>query len=85
MNPTDNMSKSANETADKMTNAMHDTIDKVSNTANKVADNLGEKGEQMKDEGEKLYRQCRGFVNENPVTSLLIAAGVGYLFSKISD
>ncbi len=44
---------------------------------------LEEKGEQLKNAEQQLVANCCGYVRDNPVTSLGIAAAVGFLLSRV--
>lgn len=72
--------KKAREAADTVCESMHDAVD----TAKRAADKIEQKGEKFIENQERMIGECRGFVRENPMTSLVIAAGVGYIISKLT-
>ena len=59
--------------------------DKLSQKAGEYKDYAGEKMHNMYDAGDASINMMRDQIRRNPVVSLLIALGVGYLISKISE
>ena len=71
------------ETIDKASNSAHEAVDKIASATNQAAETLGEKGEQLKNAEQQLMENCRGYVRDNPITSLGIAAAAGFLLSRL--
>jgi ElaB/YqjD/DUF883 family membrane-anchored ribosome-binding protein len=71
------------ETIDTVAGSAHEAIDKIAGVTNQAAEALGEKGQQLKNAEERLMEDCRGYVRENPITSLAIALGAGFLLSRL--
>jgi len=71
------------ETIDKASKSAHETVDKIASATNQAADALGEKGEQLKNAEQQLMESCRGYVQDNPITSLGIAVAAGFLLSRV--
>jgi ElaB/YqjD/DUF883 family membrane-anchored ribosome-binding protein len=71
------------ETIDTVAGSAHEAVDKIAAATNQAAEALGEKGQQLKNAEERLMEDCRGYVRENPVTSLAIALGAGFLLSRL--
>jgi ElaB/YqjD/DUF883 family membrane-anchored ribosome-binding protein len=71
------------ETIDKAANSAHEAVDKVASATNQAAEALGEKGEQLKHAEQQLMENCRGYVRDNPITSLGIAVAAGFLLSRV--
>jgi ElaB/YqjD/DUF883 family membrane-anchored ribosome-binding protein len=71
------------ETIDKASHSAHEAVDKIANATNQAAEALGEKGEQLKNAEQQLMESCRGYVQDNPITSLGIAVAAGFLLSRI--
>ena len=71
------------ETIDKASHSAHEAVDKIANATNQAAEALGEKGEQLKNAEQQLMENCRGYVRDNPVTSLGIAIAGGFLLSRL--
>lgn len=71
------------ETIDKASKSVHEVVDKISSATSQAAETLGEKGEQLKNAEQRLMENCRGYVRDNPVTSLGIAVATGFLLSRL--
>jgi ElaB/YqjD/DUF883 family membrane-anchored ribosome-binding protein len=70
-------------TAEKISNTVDKATDKASKVANQAADTLSEKGEQLKNIEERLVEKCIDYTRENPLTSVGIALGVGFILSAL--
>jgi ElaB/YqjD/DUF883 family membrane-anchored ribosome-binding protein len=71
------------ETINKASKSAHEAVDKIANVGNQAAETLGEKGEQLKNAEQQLVENCRGYVRDNPITSLGIAAAAGFFLSRL--
>ena len=71
------------ETLDKVSNSAHEAFDKIASATNQAAEAFGEKGEQMKKAEKKLMKNCRGYIKDNPMTSVGIALATGFLLSRL--
>ena len=71
------------ETIDKASKSAHEAVDKIASATNQAAETLGEKREQLKNTEQQLMENCRGYVRDNPITSLSIAAAAGFLLSRL--
>lgn len=71
------------ETIDKASHSAHEAVDKIANATNQAAEALGVKGEQLKNAEQQLMESCRGYVKDNPITSLGIAVAAGFLLSRV--
>ena len=71
------------ETIDKASHSAHEAVDKIANATNQAAEALGEKGEQLQNAEQQLMASCRGYVRDNPITSMGIAAAAGFLLSRL--
>ena len=71
------------ETIDKASKSAHEAVDKVASATNQAAETLSEKGEQLKNAEQQLVENCRGYIRDNPVTSLGIAVAAGFLLSRL--
>lgn len=69
--------------ADKASNIAHETVDKIANATNEAAESIGEKGQQLKKSEKQLMDNCRGYVHDNPITSLGVAVAAGFLLSRL--
>ena len=71
------------KTIDKASNSAHEAFDKIANATGHAAEALGEKGEQLKNAEQQLLKNCRSYIGDNPITSVGIAAGVGFLLGRL--
>ena len=71
------------ETIDKAANSAHESVDKLASSTNQAAEALGEKGVHLKHTEQQLMEECRGYVRDNPITSLGIAVAAGFLLSRV--
>jgi len=71
------------ETIDNASHSAHEAVDKIANATNQAAEAIGEKGAQLKNAEQQLLENCRGYVRDNPVTSLGIAIAGGFLLSRL--
>jgi len=71
------------ETIDNVSHSAHETVDKIANASNQAAEAIGEKRAQLKNAEQQLVENCRGYVRDNPVTSLGIAVAAGFLLSRL--
>ena len=71
------------ETIDKASKSAHEAVDKIASATNQASEALSEKGNQLKNAEQQLMENCRGYVRDNPITSLGIAAAAGFLLSRV--
>ena len=71
------------ETIEKASTSAHEVVDKIANATSQAAEALGEKGDQLKSAEQRMMNQCRGYVHDNPITSLGIAVAAGFLLSRL--
>lgn len=85
----DEVSTGAHKTIEKLSEAARPAVDRIASGAHHAVDKLAGAAETLGSKGEKLIaletrmmEEARAYVRENPVTSLGIAAGIGYLLSR---
>ena len=71
------------EITDKVSNSAHAAYDKIADATSQAAETLGEKGEQLKKTEQQLMKNCRGYISENPITSVSIAVAAGFVLSRL--
>ncbi|WP_027150643.1 DUF883 family protein [Methylobacter tundripaludum] len=71
------------ETIDNASHSAHEAVDKIANATNQAAEAIGEKGAHLKNVEQQVLENCRGYVRDNPVTSLGIAIAGGFLLSRL--
>jgi len=68
---------------DRLASGAHQAVDKLAGAATHATQTLGARSEQMKEMQQRMMADCRAYVRENPATALAIAAGVGFLLSRL--
>ncbi len=71
------------KTIDKASRSAHEAYDKIANATSNAAEALGEKGEQLQKAEQQLMKNCRGYISDNPITSVSIAVAAGFLLSRL--
>ena len=71
------------EITDKVSDSAHAAYDKIADAASQAAETLSEKGEQLKKTEQQLMKNCRGYISENPITSVSIAVAAGFVLSRL--
>ncbi len=71
------------ETIEKASKSAHEAVDKIASATNQAAEALEEKGNQLKNAEQQLMDNCRGYVRDNPITSLGLAVAAGFLLSRL--
>ncbi|MBL1263572.1 DUF883 family protein [Methylomicrobium sp. RS1] len=72
-----------NETVERVKAGAHEAVEKAADMTLRAADTINEKSGQVRDAQERLQEQIREYVRENPVTSLGIAVGSGFILSRL--
>jgi ElaB/YqjD/DUF883 family membrane-anchored ribosome-binding protein len=70
-------------TVDKVSDLAHEAVDKVTDLTNQGVDKLSEKGEQLKNVEQRLRNEYSEYIRDNPLTSVGIAVGVGFVLSRL--
>lgn len=61
----------------------HNVVDRVAGAATHAAHTVETGGQHLKDSQERVVHVTRNYVHENPVTSIAIAVGAGFLLSRL--
>jgi len=72
------------ETIDKAADLANEAYDKIASTTHQAVETLGEKGEQLINAEQHLMKNCRGYVRDHPLASLLITEAVSFVLCSIS-
>jgi len=64
---------------DELNGLAHESIDKAANATNQAIDNLSEKKDQLINAEQEFIKKYSVYVSDNPLTSIGIAIGVGFL------
>jgi ElaB/YqjD/DUF883 family membrane-anchored ribosome-binding protein len=73
----------AHPAVDRFTAGAHQAVEKLMHVASSTADTVAHRSEQLMDAQERLVEDCRTYVRQKPVTTLAIAAGIGYVLSHL--
>jgi ElaB/YqjD/DUF883 family membrane-anchored ribosome-binding protein len=79
----DNLSNTAEEAAEKIVNATSQAAETLSEKSEQIAEAVSEKGKQLMDMEEQFLKNCRTYVQENPMTALGIALAAGFVLSQV--
>ncbi len=71
------------ETIDRVKTGAHEAVDRAASATSHAAEAVTKKGEQLKNAEQQFVEDCRGYIHDNPVASLGIAVGVGFLLSRL--
>jgi len=79
----DQIADSAHGTVDRLASGAHRTVDRIADAAGSAAGAFAQKREQMTAASYDLADDVRGYVQQNPLTSIGIAAAIGFIFSRL--
>jgi ElaB/YqjD/DUF883 family membrane-anchored ribosome-binding protein len=77
------MKTTVNKAVDTASELAHEAADKATDVTSQAADKLSEKGKQLKNVEQRLRNEYSEYIRDNPLTSVGIAMGVGFLLSKL--
>lgn len=80
---TTNSTSRVDETIGRVKTGAHEAVDKAADATSQAAEAIATKGEQLKNAEQQFVEDCRGYIHDNPVTSLGIAVGAGFLLSRL--
>ena len=79
----DKVSDAARPAVDRIASSAHQAVDKTKDAVTQAAESLGVKAEHLKEAQTHLADACGSYMRTNPVTSLGLAVGVGFLLSRL--
>jgi ElaB/YqjD/DUF883 family membrane-anchored ribosome-binding protein len=82
MNVTD-IPNDADETITRLRSSAHEAVDKIANATTRATDALGQKGEELQNAERQYAKICRDYIHGNPVASIGIAMGAGFILSRL--
>ncbi|MBL8496844.1 MAG: DUF883 family protein [Nitrosomonas sp.] len=82
-NATHQVADTLAEKGDQFNGAAHEVIDRATEATHQVSERLVEKRDQLISAEERLLNQGCEYVRENPLTSISIAVGIGFLLSRL--
>jgi ElaB/YqjD/DUF883 family membrane-anchored ribosome-binding protein len=79
----DKAAGTAKPTIDRAAQLAHQAVDRAANAAVPAADWLGDKSEQLRNTQKKMLDDTCNYVSANPLRSVGIAAGIGFLLGRL--
>jgi ElaB/YqjD/DUF883 family membrane-anchored ribosome-binding protein len=77
------LSNTVDEGVNRLKTGVHEAMDKVAHATTQAGEALSEKSEQLHDVEQNWVKNCRGYVHKNPIVSLGMAVGIGFLLSRL--
>jgi ElaB/YqjD/DUF883 family membrane-anchored ribosome-binding protein len=71
------------ENIERVRSGAHEAVDKAANATSHAANAMGEKSEQLKNAEQQFIKDCQVYINKNPITSIGIAVGAGFILSRL--
>jgi hypothetical protein len=68
---------------DSMSEGAHIVVDKVAGAAAQATQTVEKSGQYLKAGEERVVQVTRTYVHDNPITSLAMAVGAGFLISRL--
>jgi ElaB/YqjD/DUF883 family membrane-anchored ribosome-binding protein len=82
-NTIDKMADAAAPAVESMAAGAHRTVEAMAGAASRATQTVGRKAEQFLNAEAQLVESSRTYVRDNPITSLAIALGIGYVLSRL--
>ena len=79
----DKVSEAARPAVDRIAASAHQAVDKVKDAASQAAESLGVKADHLKQAQTHLTEACGSYMRTNPMASLGIAVGIGFVLSRL--
>ncbi len=79
----DKVSEAARPAVDRIAASAHQAVDKVQGAASQAAESLGAKADHLKQAQTHLTEACGSYMRSNPMASLGIAVGIGFVLSRL--
>jgi ElaB/YqjD/DUF883 family membrane-anchored ribosome-binding protein len=83
MKTTDKVADFAHETIDAVANATNQAREAFADASHQARESFDETSDQFIDAEQRMVKECRSYIRENPVTSLGIAVAGGFLLSRL--
>lgn len=75
--------KNLDTVVDTVSDFAHETVDKATKGTQHAVDKIDKEGVQLKHAEQRLTEECSIYIRDNPLTSVGIAMGVGFILSKL--
>lgn len=83
METIDTLSNAAEEAAEKIAGATGRAAETLSEKSEEIAEVVSEKGRQLMAMEDRFLKNCRDYIQENPMAALGIALATGFALSQI--
>jgi ElaB/YqjD/DUF883 family membrane-anchored ribosome-binding protein len=83
MKTTDKVADFAHEAIDTVANATNQAREAFAGAGHQARESFDEKSDQFINAEQRMVKNCRGYIRDNPVTSLGIAVAGGFLLSRL--
>lgn len=71
-----------NETVNSTAKTASGAFKEANKATHQVVEKIGNKGDQIRSIEQKLIKETRSYIRDNPLTSVGMAVGVGFVLSK---
>lgn len=75
----------ARPAVDRIVSGAHQAVEKAKTVATQAADSIEAKADHLKEARTHLVQACGRYLQANPVTSLGLAVGIGYLLRRLTS
>lgn len=83
METLDTLSNAAEEAAEKIAGATSQVAETLSEKSEEIAEAVSEKGRQLMAMEDQFLKNCRAYIEENPMAALGIALATGFVLNQI--
>jgi len=73
----------AHDSVKRVADGAHHAVDAVADATNNAADTIHAKGKKLYATEEVWAAEVREYIREKPITTVLLAAAGGYIFSRV--
>ncbi|MCC7090831.1 DUF883 family protein [Nitrosomonas sp. JL21] len=74
--------KNVNKVVETVSDLAQEAMDKTTKATHQAADTIVEKSDQLRSAEQRLLKETSKYIRDNPLTSVGIAVGVGFILSK---
>jgi ElaB/YqjD/DUF883 family membrane-anchored ribosome-binding protein len=79
----DKLASTAHPAVDRLASGAHGAVDRLAEMADSTSARLSKQADQLNAARMRVSANCGTYVRENPLTSLGIAAAVGFVLSRL--
>ena len=75
--------KRINKAIETVSDYADEAFDKTTKAASQATSMVSKRGEQLRETEQRLVKKTSHYIQDNPITSMGIAIGIGFLLSKL--